>query len=58
MLNENPLTSDLILRAAAKLTEEISFGSNRMASSDYRRTAAYGLAQQILMEATEHEYQI
>lgn len=58
LLNENPLTPDLISRAAVKLTEEISFGSNRMASSDYRSSAAFGLAQQILMEATEHENQI
>ncbi len=58
LLNENPLSEALILEAAQQLSEEISFGSNRMAGSSYRRSAAYGLIQQTLMEATEHENQI
>ncbi len=54
-LNSNVLSETTIQRAADILTDEIQFGSNRLASDTYRQAVSGGLLKQALMEVMSDE---
>jgi len=54
-LNENDLNHANVSKASEILMSEINFGTNRLASSEYRRAVAGGLLKQTLLEVMSDE---